>query len=87
MKRLRLFFNGSFVIASRIVKRKALWHGLDSTARKNRSNMTIIHHKLFRVESTGVAKLRVNKVFDMRLIIREGLLVKLPAVERKHEQF
>jgi len=33
----------------------------------------------------GVAKLRVNKVFDMRLIIREQLFVKLSAVERKYK--
>ena len=33
----------------------------------------------------GVAKLRVNKVFDMRLIIREHLFVKLSAVERKYK--
>jgi hypothetical protein len=35
----------------------------------------------------GVVKLRVNKVFDVSLIIREHLLVKLPVVERKYEPF
>jgi len=35
----------------------------------------------------GVANLRVNKVFDMSFIIREQLLVELPAVEGKYEQF
>ena len=33
-----------------------------------------------------VANLRVNEIFDVGLIIWELLLVKLPAVERKHEQ-
>ena len=35
----------------------------------------------------GVAKLWVNKVFDVSLIIWKYLFVQLPAIERKYEQF
>ena len=38
-----------------------------------------------RLMHLGVAKLWVNKVFDMRLIIWEYVFMKLSAVERKYE--
>jgi hypothetical protein len=39
-----------------MLKRKAPWHGLDSTARKNHSNMTIIPQKTVQGGNKGVAK-------------------------------
>jgi len=33
-----------------------------------------------------VAKLWVNEVFEVRLVVGKQLLVELPAIERKHKQ-
>ena len=48
---------------------------------------TLLEPKVNRLPAKGVAKSWVNEVFDMSLVIWEHLFVKLPAVERKDEQF
>jgi hypothetical protein len=75
----------------RIVKRKAPWHGFDSTARKNPSNVMIIQPKSIQ---GGIKRKReylkqwADEIHEMRLVVRKTLFVELPTVEAedKHTQ-
>ena len=51
-----------------------------------RNDFTLPAELLEQVQAQGVAKLWVNEVFDMWLVVWKQLLVKLPTIESKHKQ-